>query len=1092
MNRLCTMLLASTLCSGSLYAEGKPLVLTGLVEYYVSALSPNGKWACGSFLNYNYDTYSFRWNLESGQMELIGGGNVKSEAYDISNNGVVVGTFYSTEATTNGAAAQSAGYWDGEWHTLPNINNEAATTVDGATRARAISPDGQYIVGNAMDFTYAAMWKNGELAWSSNNYRVNDVYAVSPDGTMRAGWATPNGSDYILYERHVALWQDGKEPAIISDEKSLNGMPFAYARAFSSNGRYLLYWGGYSEEDPTMPYGVGLKAIYDTQTGEHTCIPSYFSDPAHMEYADINSNGNAVGYEQANASLGGGDIALSVSADDADGDDGTDTGTDTEDTTLALVFYKDGKAINLKTYLEEQGVDFSTIPSFAGLYRVLGLSDDEKTFAIQYYDANNGIRPLVVKLDQNVTSRPPVQTTASAMAGTKAVRVAWTEPLAGADGVKSYDIYRDGTKVGSTSSDELYYFDGPLATGSYTYTVKAVYADAVSEPSEAATASVAEAAVQAPRSLFARQARLQGAMMVWDKPQSNLTVKNYYLDTDEVTGFGGGAVSFESALRFPAAEMALYTDQKLTAVNFCPMTEQNGWTVNVYAATPGSNDLELLASKAVSQSLTYGVQNTVELDSPVSAPAGKDLYVAVKVDVKSDNASDNVLGEVYGTVEAGLTDLVRQASEADFYSLYDKAAEDGSLFPVTWAIDAIFTPNGAKSDIDNLDHYAVVADGTEVATTADKSYEFASLSQGEHTLGVAAVYADGRRSATASTTLNVTPNADFYQAIDNVVVLNTGAKSITAKWNAPTDADETIVTYGTGNSQGGAVGSESDNYSYMAAAEYPSSMFKGYEGYEITALRFMPGCTADFTLTLQADGEDVATVEPATTTSNVWNDVELPTPVKVVAGKTYKLLVDSYDPEWGKGAICYDDQVERESYSNLLSTDQGENFSTLYSSASLHGNWMIGLKMRSTEVKELPVTGYNVYIDNTKVNDEVVSETTYDHEFTSYDERNHRIRINAIYDVKGEVRGSTVVFTISTGTGISNAPVAQLTVNRNGSVLEVNGADVASLSLTGANGAAAAKASGNALNITALPAGTYVLSIKLESGEVRSQKLLIK
>ena len=1072
MKKVYASLCAALLGVGSMQAERGPLILNSLAEYHVSNLSPNGQWACGWFENYSLQAYAFRWNLQTNNVEILSNDEVQSCAFDVSNNGVVCGWFYDATATANGAKAKSAGYWDGTWHSLPNVNNEAASSVDGVTRARAISPDGHYVGGLAQNWGAAVVWKDGKIFQQQSvaNTLVgssNDVYAVSSDGTMMAGWATPSTSTYDG-ERVPILWRQGKDPVWLADDSYAG---YSYARAFSSNDRWLLYWGGYVE-DTTLPYGVGLNAIYDTQTDTKITVPCMADDGADLELSDINANGTAVGR-------------------------GTFTykfdGEETDSVVSTLVMYKDGKTLDLVAYLKEQGVDISALPGFVEVTSCAGISDDEKTFAVYYTDENYGTRSSIIKLDQQLSDLPPVQLSARTLPGTKSVRLTWEEPLAGASAVKSYEVYRGTEKVGTCQPSDRFFFDGPLATGAYSYTVKAVYDDTTSESSEAVSATVEDQQLQAPTHLTARQARLSGARLQWEQPQSNLTVKNYYSTTDEISGFGGGTNDFECALRFPATEMALYTAQHLTAVSFYPMSEQKTWTINVYTKTPGGDDLTLLASQPVSQTLSYGKKNTVKLDSPLTLPTGKDIYVAVKVSVdpESTSASTNVVGQVYGLCEAGFSDMVRQTTEADFYSLYETAQQSGSLFAVTWAMDAIFTPDGTAQNIDDVDHYDVTVDGKSVATTSELSCEVGAMDEGTHSLGVAAVYASGESSAPTTVSLDVVPNEDFYKAITSVSISKAGDNAVRADWTVPTDADNTVISYAKGNMKQGVTGNESENYSYMAAADYTPSLLHAYEGYQITALRYMPLCDAVYTLTLQCDGKDVAVAEPDDYSLNSWNSVKLSTPVTIEAGKTYRLVVDCYDVETGKAALPIDDMPEFSGVSNLLSTDSGSNFSSLYSNASLHGNWMIGLDVASTDVRELPVLGYDVVIDRKKVNDEHLTTNTYTHTLAEGDTNNHTLRVDAVYDVKGSVRGTAVYFSLATA-GINDATVASLTVDRKGSVLSVTGANVKSLTLVNAAGATVKSAEASEIDVTALPAGAYVLSVKLASGEQRAQKLLIK
>ena len=47
------------------------VILKSPYEYKVLSISPNGKWACGTYTDYNSAQYGFRWNLESGEIDLL-------------------------------------------------------------------------------------------------------------------------------------------------------------------------------------------------------------------------------------------------------------------------------------------------------------------------------------------------------------------------------------------------------------------------------------------------------------------------------------------------------------------------------------------------------------------------------------------------------------------------------------------------------------------------------------------------------------------------------------------------------------------------------------------------------------------------------------------------------------------------------------------------------------------------------------------------------------------------------------------------------------------------------------------------------------
>ena len=104
------MLLASLLLSGAAFAQTSPLVMVTPSDYNIMAASPNGKWACGMYFDSGNEAYGFRWNLESGEIDLLNPSS-PSQDYSVSNDGVVVGLYTDNGYKKNGASTQLAGYW---------------------------------------------------------------------------------------------------------------------------------------------------------------------------------------------------------------------------------------------------------------------------------------------------------------------------------------------------------------------------------------------------------------------------------------------------------------------------------------------------------------------------------------------------------------------------------------------------------------------------------------------------------------------------------------------------------------------------------------------------------------------------------------------------------------------------------------------------------------------------------------------------------------------------------------------------------------------------------------------------------------------
>ena len=223
MKRIYLFLTGLFLSMGVWAAERGALILHSPQDYQVYAISPNGEWACGVYVNLNNMGYGFRWNLLTGETELLSGDLCLSEGTSISNDGVVVGMFDDTEATDNGAPAYTAGYWkDGKWHHLPNINNASVNNNDQVGYAYAITADGGYIGGSYNDANsrlIPLLWKDGEIVHTFTQEKGCEgmIYTVSPDGKKAAGWSITPNSDK---SRVATIWEVGKDGGtVIMDER---------------------------------------------------------------------------------------------------------------------------------------------------------------------------------------------------------------------------------------------------------------------------------------------------------------------------------------------------------------------------------------------------------------------------------------------------------------------------------------------------------------------------------------------------------------------------------------------------------------------------------------------------------------------------------------------------------------------------------------------------------------------------------------------------------------------------------------------------------------------------------------------------------
>lgn len=1013
------------LCCGATYrAAAAPVIVTSPADYMVLGVSPNGKWACGVYMDYSMTTYGFRWNLESGNIEMLSTSD-PSEAWDIADDGTVSGVFTDYEAFPNGASAVMPGYYkDGSWHHVETPEGAEADCISGG----GISPDGHYITGAVMtNSVYTPyIWKDGKIYRKlETNGQHGMSFAVSPDGQAAAGWvyAPPK------YNRTPCYWTPGGELTLLSEAQG----PFNSANNFSPDGKKIVYVGEWKDNTDA------IYAIYDIETGEKTVIPTLVAG-ASFNLGDISNNTTCVGSESNRAYI-----------------------------------YNNGQGYYMEDWLSRLGLDISTLGIYQNtdgtylLTTATAISADDEVIGIRYYDTDGAERSMIVKLDA-ADMQAPVEVTANQLQGINAVKLSWMEPM-GAQGIKGYNVYRDNVKVNDEILSATTYYDNSLAYGEHVYAVGAVYDDN-EIASQAVSINVAERQVSAPQNLFVRQKGINSIYATWEKPASNLITRNWY-DTNlpNIQGFGVNVddITFETAVGFDKADIANYAGCKIKEVTFYPMSEQSAWTLNIYTRA-ADGTLQLLASQPITQQLAYQQRNTVALDTPLPLPDG-DLIVAIQVTVPE--ATSDILGSDNSHTVAGYADLMRQSTEADFYSLYERSVENGVPYFISWIIDVVLTPEGADANADIVKSYNVYVDGQKVGSTANTTFVAADLADGQHTVGVDATFDAGTSAPTEKTQA---VKAD-YEAVDNVIVDAEGDTKLLAYWADPLDKDETVVTYASGSAQAGPKGPAENNYGLMAGVVFTPKQLKGYDGYLIKSFSFYPLADAVFTFSLTENDKQIAELEVDDYKLNQWNTVVLPEPIAVNSKANYRLVLDCYDvPEnmaplaidKGTGVFTY--------YSDLYSLD-GESWNS-FSDTGKSGNWMLSWTMQAPDASYAKVDGYDVRIDGTKMNESRLTEKVFRHEFAANDGQAHTFSVDVYYPGKSEsVPGGPTTFYIGV-TGISGASVAVLNMHGDNNRLCVEGEGVGSIAVYGMSGAVVASAQGNTVDISHLASGVYVVKVK--------------
>ena len=1057
-----SILCAAVLMAICSFAEKGAIILHGPETFQVMSVSPNGKWACGIIGDGNTTLLQgMLWNLETGETTYLSTID-ESRAFDVTDDCLVVGAFTSYTATGTGIGTTVAGYWkDGVWTAYDNTTVEGALSIGG--EAKAVSADGRVAVGYVMDGPKdsdlaPARWVDGKLERIyEHDQTAGDVYTVSADGSVAAGWSYSQDDR----NRQISIWDNSTDTvARISEFSSA----FEVGYRLSHDGTKLAcnQWGN--------PY------VYDLTTGTKTEVPAVGGEYWQFFIWYVGDDGLVMGKEES---------------------------VDDYGTSFYGYVYDGTKAWKMDEWLKELynvDIDQSQYPIIQGVDR----SDDGKVIALNNYVAETGnSASTIVILDQEIEYCAPVALTGEKMRGVNCVRLTWNVPLMNAENVLGYNLYR-GEEAILEETGEMSYIDTDLADGTYTYTVTALYEDENGEliESEKSSAFVIEVATDALNKVINIETHAYNyndLKLRWEAPESNLPTATYYDPNLLTSGFGGGLVSFSAAIRLPLDVVNNYAGKySIARVAFVPLHTEAVYTIKVYV-----NDVEVASKQIDNATLIYNRLNNIDLETPIALSEYDNVLVAVDVDAsKFTAASNNVIGMNFGVVVPGYSDLTRQSTEPEYYSLYETAPVELGDYSVSWAISAIFTTvdedGKANLNSDRVVGYDVYRNGEKIASVEETNYMDSGLTATTYTYGIAAKYADGGVAEPATKEVRFTPDTEALRSVENLRV-SASESVVSAYWNAPLKNDKTVISYakGTSSGKGISLSGTTSTIEYVVGHEYPFSHLEWYEGYNITGLRFYPTDEAIFAIGLEVDGIDVAFIEIGELGAedgyvlNQWNVVELPEPVKIEVGSSYivKLVCSEVYP--GTYPITMDNGVGEIMITDLYSYDSG--FSSAISDTGLTGCWMLGMEIANESTERMDVAGYKVIVDGDTDNAETVTETSYRKEGLNWNVgETHRVRVNAIYNVEGgelEVEGEQQIFNILAG--VSDIAVDRVKVYPNPatSYIKVEGA-AERLVLVDMSGRAVAETATDMIDVTTLPVGSYLLNI-YNGGEVSTVKVMI-
>lgn len=943
---------------------------------YLTGLSDNGRFVSG-YTNAGGVPLGFVWDITSGKGEFIST-NYNNQALGVSDDGTVFGWHMEIDPITGEASSTSDedlfwGYFkDGEWTRQP-----LGMTVKGITHDNILYGERR---GKPATYDIAT----GTLTVYPGG--MGCINSISHDGSIIAGYL-------IIDEKKTPVYWPGNAD---SDAITIPADRACEVTRVSSNGNWMLLdnaeWGTYCD---IAGYRVNRLS------GEvETLVSMGARYPSRYEW-------------------------MSCIADDGTLYGVYDTSLISHDAGRALAYTPDGIWRSVADILDEKGAEIEDL--FLTSCKLV--SADQNVYVMTVFPEDMSIDDafnfaIAVRLNADMKHAAPVALSAKQMYGSKAVKLSWSAPLTGAENISGYKVLRNGSLIGSTTADETNYYDRDVENNTeYTYAVVALYNDGVeSEPSIAETILVELAKHMPARNLTMRQSGINDVNLSWDSPIISLPKLQYFNSNSEFAAFGSAKYNSEWAIRIPASDLNIYEDLDIQTFQFLPTGPQAGYELRLYKGDTNSSNYDevpFYTQTIDPASLNYGTVNTISLTTPQTLPLGNDLLVGLYI---QEVGNDNMLGISHEGFRAGYTDLARIEGVHDrFVSI----AETSSV--TTEVVLPLGLGLGNEESLSSalVENYEISDNGIVVGTTDKIKFRIEDVTTDEHTFAVRAKFADGEYADPVTLTANIAANEKAFVNIETVNIDINGDQSVSLNWDAPLNEDKTDIHWGDLNPREGWI--NSDLPMYVAGSIYPVTLTSSYaEEYEITDLFYYPTCTGNFRVVLDNDLDTVFFDEEVTPQPNKLNYIKLDEPITIDQSTNYRLLVsvDNY-PENTTPLAFDSSNSAKDGYSNMINI--GMDWMTLTDILQIddHASWLMGMVIRQKDAKPMPLEGYDVRIDDEKVNAEMLTDT----HFTSgvLTEGGHKVAVDVVYDASRNVEGKNNWFVITTE-GI-NATTSDSSIN---------------------------------------------------------------
>ena len=1044
-----TLLLAIGFITAIAASQKGVIMLQSPYYHEINSISPNGKWACGMFQE-NALNRAFRWNLETNVVDYLGPKGHLSEAWGVSNDGVVCGIFVFTQI--DGNPCSTGGYWkDGELYPLKDENG----TIIYSTAA-AITPDGQYIAGSiidGVDYT-ACVWKNGvierrfETTNPSGSKCVSYASAISDDGQIVAGYYKPSN-------RLPCYWNN-TELVPLSTARSYD----CDANSISPNKKYIL------ARDAEGSF------VYNTQTKERTDVPFIHQDDPQADYYSL-TGAMQVFDDKTVIMFEGWDLFSNNNGYIWKG------GTD----------YKTIKEWLKDNFNYEVPKLYNSAPSITRFSR-----DMKRAISLTYVGVDDYGQAeycgLAFITDQEVNYARPMSLTARQAESTNNVLLNWTKPAANEAAITGYRIYRGGQKITETSPGENSYVDKNQGAAQLSYQVSAMYDTNESEKISAGV-TVKESYYVAPvRSFSTYQVNYNNVVLNWNKPNTGYDACLKLHNDKFAVPFGAGtAKDYWAAVKFNKGLVSCYTGNfEIKAIEFYPCQKVEKLTLIL-----SSNDQEL-ASQVIDQTkLVMGEKNIVQLNNPVAIPANGDITVTIKIE-QAD------AGIPIGMAEDPAVEGGNLISEDGVEWTTLAILSEGS-YTYNWLISLLLDTNainGAPSTLSvaspAITGYKIYRDNEKIAEVAPtgetQNYGDNNVTPGLHIYGIEAVYNSSKVSAQKTSELFArNGKADRCPAPVNLSGISEyGHLNLT--WDMPENAE---VGFTNWEYQTGIGYSSLDNWYYGVA--YSAEKMKPFAGSKITNVNFMPVVEdVKYAVVIFENGSEKYKQQLDIKKENIGkiNRIKLDTPITVLPYTEY--MASIYVSEVPKGGttvkpVGVDTTWPQDG--GLLMSENGDYF-TIPENVPAKGNLLISMDVEKMTPRFNPGMTYKVYVDEV-AEPQTLSENVFTKSTAGTTEiKTVSLKVAAIYPNGEKMSEATTVTIDPAGISTEETVVVKVYPNPATSYVNIEG-NVTSAALFDMSGREVTRIeNANSMEVGSYAAGSYLLRSVID-GKVYTNKIqLIK